>query len=113
MHHDYLQDRDAKHAHEMRDASLRAVHDLETKTQQLQSQLEQAQQALHSEKAQYAQQETLAACREHMNTLQTDLLCERQKVKQLTGKSQEVAHAKQEVLEAVTALQVWFLLQPV
>ncbi|KAL0028332.1 hypothetical protein WJX77_000287 [Trebouxia sp. C0004] len=98
-------DREAKHAHGMQEASLQAVRDLETRAQQLQGQLEQAQQALHAEKAQYGQQGTLVQCRKHMDTLQTDLLSERQKVKQLAGKGQQVATAKQEVLEAVSALQ--------
>ncbi len=90
----------------MQEASLQAVRDLDTRAQQLQGQLEQAQQALHAEKAQYGQQGTLLQCRKHMDTLQTDLLSERQKVKQLAGKGQQVATAKQEVLEAVSALQV-------
>ncbi len=90
----------------MQEASLQAVRDLETRAQQLQGQLEQAQQALHAEKAQYGQQGTLLQCRKHMDTLQTDLLSERQKVKQLADKGQQVATAKQEVLEAVSALQV-------
>ncbi|DBA67317.1 TPA: hypothetical protein ACH3X2_001617 [Trebouxia sp. C0005] len=98
-------DREAKHAHGMQEASLQAVRDRETRAQQLQSQLEQAQQALHAEKAQFGQQGTLLQCRKHMDTLQTDLLSERQKVKQLAGKGQQVATAKQEVLEAVSALQ--------
>lgn len=104
--HECVQDREAKHAHGMQEASLQAVRDRETRAQQLQSQLEQAQQALHAEKAQFGQQGTLLQCRKHMDTLQTDLLSERQKVKQLAGKGQQVATAKQEVLEAVSALQV-------
>ena len=104
--HAHAQDRDAKHAQQMQEASLRTVRDLEARLQQLQSQLEQAQQSLHAEKAQYGQQETLLQCRKHMDTLQTDLLSERHKVKQLADKGQEVAKAKQQVLEGVTALQV-------
>lgn len=111
LHYAVLQERDAKHAHDMQEASVRAVRDLEARAQQLQGQLEQAQQALLTEKAQYGQQDTLVACRKHMDTLQADLLSERHKVKQLAGKGQEVVKAKQEVLEAVTALQVTCILQ--
>ena len=101
-----MQDRDAQHARSMQEASGRAVHDLEVKATQLRNQLEQSQQALQAEKAQYGQQETLVQIQQHMETLQRDLASERQKVNQLTGKSQEVAKAKQDVLQATKALQV-------
>lgn len=102
-----MQDRDAQHARSMQEASGRAVHDLEVKATQLRTQLEQSQQALHAEKAQCGQQGTLVQTQQHMETLQRDLASERQKVHQLTGKSQEVAKAKQEVLQATKALQVF------
>ncbi|KAL3154390.1 hypothetical protein ABBQ32_013866 [Trebouxia sp. C0010 RCD-2024] len=98
-------DRDAQHARSMQEASGRAVHDLEVKATQLRNQLEQSQQALHAEKAQCGQQETLVQTQQHMETLQRDLASERQKVTQLTGRSQEVAKAKQDVLQATKALQ--------
>lgn len=101
-----MQDRDAQHARSMQEASGHAVHDLEAKATQLRSQLEQSQQALQAEKAQYGQQETLVQTQQHMETLQRDLASERQKVNQLTGKSHEVAKAKQDVLQATKALQV-------
>ena len=104
--HGYMQDRDAQHARGMQEASGRIVRDLEVKTTQLQSQLEQSQQALHAVKAQYGQQETLVQTQQHMDKLQCDLASERQKVTKLTGKSQEVAKAKQDVLLATKALQV-------
>ena len=104
--HCYMQDKDAQHARGMQEASGRAVHDLEVKATQLQTQLEQSQQALHAEKAQYGQQETLVQTEQHMDKLQRDLASERQKVNQLTGKSQEVAKAKQDVLQATKAVQV-------
>ena len=101
-----LQDRDAQHARDMQQASKRAAQDLEAAASQLRSQLEHSQQAWHAEKAQYAQQDTLLQAQKHMDTLQHDLAAERQKVKQLTGKSQEIAKAKQDALEASKALQV-------
>ena len=101
-----MQDRDAQHARGMQEASERAVHDLEAKTTQLRSQLERSQQALHAVKAQYGQQETLVQTQQHMDKLQSDLASERQKVTKLTGKSQEVAKAKQDVLLTTKALQV-------
>ena len=105
-----LQERDAKHARDMQEQSVKAVQDLESRTQQLQGLLEQAQLALHAEKAQYGHQETLLQCRNLMDALQTDLTAERHKVKQLAAKSQEAVNAKQEVLEAATAVQVLQLL---
>ena len=102
----YMQDRDAQHARGMQEASGRVVHDLEAKSTQLRSQLEQSQQALHAVKAQYGQQETLLQTQQHMEKLQCDLASERQKASKLTGKSQEVAKAKQDVLLATKALQV-------
>ena len=104
--HGYMQDRDAQHARGMQEASGRVVHDLEVKVKQLQSQLEQSQQALHTVKAQYGQQETLVQTQQHMDKLQCDLASERQKVTKLSSKSQEVAKAKQDVLLATKALQV-------
>lgn len=101
-----MQDRDAQHARGMQEASGRVVHDLEVKIKQLQSQLEQSQQALHAVKAQYGQQETLVQTQQHMDKLQCDLASERQKVTKLSSKSQEVAQAKQDVLLATKALQV-------
>lgn len=101
-----MQDRDAQHARGMQEASERVVHDLEAKTTQLRGQLERSQQALHAVKAQYGQQETLVQTQQHMDKLQSDLASERQKVTKLTGKSQEVAKAKQDVLLATKALQV-------
>lgn len=101
-----LQDRDAQHARDMQEASKRAAQDLEAKAMQLRSQLEQSQQALHVEKAQYGQQETLVQTQKQLDKLQLDLASERQKMKQSTGKSQEVAQAKQNALDASKALQV-------
>ena len=106
----YMQDRDAQHARGMQEASGRVVHDLEAKSTQLRSQLEQSQQALHAVQAQYGQQETVLQTQQHMDKLQCDLASERQKVSKLTGKSQEVAKAKQDVLLATKALQVAQLL---
>ena len=103
---DSLQDRDAQHARDMQEASKCAAQDLEVKAMQLRSQLEQSQQALHVEKAQYGQQETLVHTQKQLDKLQLDLASERQKIKQLTGKSQEVAQAKQNALDASKALQV-------
>ena len=101
-----VQDRDLRHARDMQEHSSRVTQDLESRTQHLQQQLEQAQQALHAEKAQYGHQETLLQYRSLMDVLQTDLVSERRKVKQLAGKNQEVVKAKQEALEAATAVQV-------
>lgn len=72
----------------------------------MQGQLDEAQQQLHALKAGYGQQETLAECSKHLEGLQRDLGMERQRVKQLTGKGQEVADAKQEVVQANKNLQV-------
>ena len=102
----YVQDRDAQHARGMQEASGRVVRELEVKTTQLRSQLEQSQQALHAVKAQYGQQETFVQTQQHMDKLQCDLASERHKVTKLSGKSQEVAKAKQDVLLANKALQV-------
>lgn len=104
--HGYMQDRDAQHARGMQEASERVVHDLEAKSTQLRSQLERSQQALHAVKAQYGQQETLVQTQQHMDKLQSDLASERQEVTKLTGRNQEVAKAKQDVLLATKALQV-------
>ena len=101
-----LQERATKHAQELQQASLHAVHDLEAKIQQMQGKLDQAQQQFHALKAQYGQQETLAECSRHLEGLQRDLSMERQKMKQLAGKGQEVADAKQEVVQANKNLQV-------
>lgn len=101
-----LQERATKHAQELQQASLHAVHDLEAKIQQMQGKLDQAQQQFHALKAQYGQQETLAECSRHLEGLQRDLSVERQKMKQLAGKGQEVADAKQEAVQANKNLQV-------
>lgn len=101
-----LQERAAKHTQELQQASTHAVHDLESKVQQMQGQLDQAQQQLHAVKAEYGQQETLAECSKHLDALQRDLSAERQKVKHLAGRGQELADAKQEVVQANKALQV-------
>ena len=101
-----LQERATKHAQELQQASVHAVHDLEAKVKQMQGELDAAQQQLHALKAEYGQQETLAECSKHLDGLQRDLSTERQRVKQLSGKGQEVADAKQEVVQANKNLQV-------
>lgn len=101
-----LQERVTKHAQELQQASVHAVHDLEAKVKQMQGELDAAQQQLHALKAEYGQQETLAECSKHLDGLQRDLSTERQRVKQLSGKGQEVADAKQEVVQANKNLQV-------
>ena len=101
-----LQERATKHAQELQQASVHAVHELEAKVKQMQGELDAAQQQPHALKAEYGQQETLAECGKHLDGLQRDLSTERQKVKQLSGKGQEVADAKQEVVQANKNLQV-------
>ena len=105
-----LQERATKHAQELQQASVHAVHELEAKVKQMQEQLDAAQQQLHAQKAEYGQQEPLAECSKHLEGLQRDLSTERQRMKQLSGKAQEVADAKQEVVQANKNLQVFCLL---